>query len=167
MKTFLILTVIDVISAFRIMWLDVNTQYAPLSTDDNLYGLPLIEETYNLMVFVLLINIAVVFYKLIRKRYQQANKKWRIITLFLYSIVSFLCMAIGYYYIGLKTHECIINEYNILFRLPISLLGRDFIQRTLTVENLYTTLCITLISINFSYIILFIKSHKRLSRNND
>jgi len=165
MKTFLILTVIDLISAFRIMWLDVNTQYASLSTDDNLYGLPRVEESYNLMVFVLLINIAVILYKLILYRYQRIdiNSMWKRMLLFVYTIVSFSCMATGYYYIGLKRHENIINEYNILFKLPIYLFGKDFIQRDLTVEHLYTTLCIVLISIYFSYLIILIKSQKKIS----
>ena len=70
-KTIVTLTLMDILSTARILWVDGHAQYAPLSIGDNLHGYPLIEENYNLMITVLIINIVVIIYKLIRKRYLQ------------------------------------------------------------------------------------------------
>lgn len=164
MKAFIILTLIDILSTARILWVDGHAQYAPLSIGDNLHGYPLIEENYNLMITVLIINIVVVIYKLIRKRYLQTNRTLKTITLSIYSMVSISCMTMGYIYIVHRSQESIINEYNILFKLPISLFGKDTIQRTFTAGNVYVTLSITLLSIIISYILLSFKYYIRTQR---
>ena len=161
-----ILSVFDIAIVFWILWYEGCIQYEPLLeveynilSEMGLPTIPLSEAVYNTIIVAIVVNIIVLVIES-RKRYTGKCRKDDLIVAFLYFLLIMSFMLLGSFYISSRIHSGIINEYNLLFRFPIWIIGRDLFISVVTVTRLYLSLCIIHLCVCSFYIYLCIPNRK-------
>lgn len=148
----LLLTVSDILVVIWIIWSESRVQYEPpLWGHEDTYILPIVEQTYNVMIFAILINIVLVIGN-IKKYYRKTLANYELAVFIIYFIFVLCSLLWGYSYIASRSGSGIIDEGSILFCLPIMLFGEETITSVINVENVYISLCVILISSCIVYI---------------
>ena len=161
-----ILSVFDIAIVFWILWYEGRIQYEPLLeveynilSEMGLPTIPLSEAVYNTIIVAIVVNMIVLVIES-RKRYNRKCRKNDLIIAFMYFSLIMSFMLLGSFYISSRIHSGIINEYNLLFRFPIWIIGRDLFISVVTVTRLYLSLCIIHLCVCSFYIYLCIPNRK-------
>ncbi|MBR6285596.1 MAG: hypothetical protein IKR18_01200 [Bacteroidaceae bacterium] len=145
---FVYLSIFNILSALIIVFNESQKQYEPLLQEASFdyesyrYLYPLDGYAYNLMVIALLVNIVVLLCKL-----SCAGKRKNsngLMGALVYGTITQLLMSVGGVFIYLTSHNSVFEKTNILFCIPIEILGKDNFLQYFSVEKTYYGLCIVL-----------------------
>ena len=116
-----ILSVINIVIVFWIVWFERQIQYEPLLDYDSNIGaklLPLHSEVYNTMIIAIIINMIVLAFES-RTRRIRKYMKCDLIIAFAYLFLITFCMMAGYFFILSRIQDGVIDEHNALFRYAL------------------------------------------------
>lgn len=162
-----ILSVINIVIVFWIVWFERQIQYEPLLDYDSNIGaklLPLHSEVYNTMIIAIIINMIVLAFES-RIRRIRKYMKCDLIIAFAYLFLITFCILAGYFFILSRIQDGVIDEHNALFQFPIWLFGKDSFSSVITVTGLYSSLCIIHICICLFYLYSCVKQYKRCKKD--
>ncbi len=158
----LILCVVDIIVIFWIIWNEGRIQYEPLLDYNHAADaktLPLISETYDVIIITIIANIIVMIIE-IRKKYTKIKDKFDLSILALYVVMVIGCFLGGYSYISSRMDGGVIDSANSLFKFPILLFGKDTFTSIVTAMNLYLILYVFLGCTCIIYVIRCLSTKK-------
>ena len=147
MSRLIILSICDLIVVLWISWYDSGIEYEALLDVEydillkmGLPTIPLSETIFNVVIVTIAVNMIVLTIDLIRlckRRFLKHDLTMALV----YVFFLICCMLLGNLYLSTRIHAGIINEYNLLFKLPIMLFGKDSFMSIVDVNRLYFSLC--------------------------